>query len=235
MGKGKALFSAMRNTASFKDQAVELLSARIISGKIPPGERLNESALSAQFQISRAPIREALQQLQEQGLVVNVPRRGMFVVSLEPKDMQKINSLRLILESEALRIVRLTIQPQDAQKLLQILEKMDKTGPAPTTESVTLDMEFHRTVWSFTDNEYLEKTLNSLTAPLFAHRMVEHLQSGMQRMLLDSHRPLYEFVTGKSKQTAEAVMMAHLALRWPDPARYSSFRAKNGSQPSEAK
>ena len=167
--------------------------------------------------------------------MVNVPRRGMFVVSLEPKDMQKINSLRLILESEALRIVRLTIQPQDAQKLLQILEKMDKTGPAPTTESVTLDMEFHRTVWSFTDNEYLEKTLNSLTAPLFAHRMVEHLQSGMQRMLLDSHRPLYEFVTGKSKQTAEAVMMAHLALRWPDPARYSSFRAKNGSQPSEAK
>src|ERR1700733_2904000 len=133
MGKGKALFSAMRNTASFKDQAVELLSARIISGKIPPGERLNESALSAQFQISGAPIREARQQLQEQGLVVHGPRRGMFVVSLEPKDMQKINSLRLILESEALRMVRLPIQPQDAQKLLQILETMDKTGPAPTT------------------------------------------------------------------------------------------------------
>jgi len=235
MGKAKSMFSAMRSAASFKEQAVELLSERIISGKIPPGERLNESALSVQFKISRAPIREALQQLQEQGLVVNVPRRGMFVVSLEPEDVQKINSLRLVLESEALRILRISIEPQDAEKLLQILEKMDKTGPAPTNESVRLDMEFHRSIWSFTGNEYLEKTLNSLTAPLFAHRMVEQLQSGMQRMVLDSHRPLYDFVTGKSKQTAEAVMMAHLALRWPDPARYSSFRTKNGAQPSAAR
>jgi DNA-binding GntR family transcriptional regulator len=235
MGKNRALFSPMRGHASFKEQAVELLSDRIISGKIPPGERLNESSLSEQFQISRAPIREALQQLLEQGLVVNVPRRGMFVVSLETEDVQKINSLRVVLESEALRLVRLSGAPQDAQKLSRILEKMEKTEPGPTNESVRLDMEFHRAIWSFTGNEYLEKTLTSLTAPLFAHRMVTQLQAGTQRMVLDSHRPLYEFVIGKSKQTAEAVMLAHLTLRWPDPARYSSFRSKDAAQPSASK
>ncbi len=233
MGKSRAMFSPMRGYTSFKKQAVELLSDRIISGKIPPGERLNESSLSEQFQISRAPIREALQQLLEQGLVVNVPRRGMFVVSLGTEDVQKINSLRLVLESEALRLVRLSWTPQDAQKLSRILEKMENTGPAPTNESVRVDMEFHRAIWSLTGNEYLEKTLTSLTAPLFAHRMVLQLQAGTQRMVLDSHLPLYEFLAGKSKQTAEAVMLAHLTLRWSDPARYSSFRSK-GPAPASA-
>jgi DNA-binding GntR family transcriptional regulator len=156
----------------------------------------------------------------------------MFVVSLETEDVQKINSLRIVLESEALRLVRLSVTPQDGQKLSRILEKMEKTEPGPTNESVRLDMEFHRAIWSFTGNEYLEKTLTSLTAPLFAHRMVTQLQSGTQRMVLDSHRPLYEFVMGKSKQTAEAVMLAHLSLRWPDPVRFSSFRSKDGARPS---
>ena len=178
MGKAEALFSPIRGHASFKDQAVELLTDRIMSGKIKPGERLNESSLSQQLRISRAPIREALQQLQEQGLVLNIPRRGMFVVSLGKDDVQKINSLRLVLESEALRLARTYITPQKVKKLGQLMKQIEDAKPAPTNESVRLDVEFHRTIWSSTGNEYLEKTLTSLTAPLFAHRMVDLRSNG---------------------------------------------------------
>lgn len=229
MGKIEAMFSSLRVYASFKDRAVKLLTDRIMSGSIRPGERLNESLLSQQLGISRAPIREALQQLLEQGLVVNIPRRGMFVVSLEDEDVQKINSLRLVLESEALRLARVRITASNVKKLTKLLKQIEKAKPTPPSESTRLDMEFHRTIWSSAGNEYLEKTLTSLTAPLFAHRLVTLVQKERQPLVLDAHRPLYNFVIGRSKQTAEEVMLAHLSRRWLDPARYSSLSSGNRS------
>jgi DNA-binding GntR family transcriptional regulator len=228
--KGKVqMIRSIRGSASFKDQAVKLLSDRIMSGEIRPGERLNESLLSQQLGISRAPIREALQQLLEQGLVVNIPRRGMFVVSLGDEDVQKINSLRLVLESEALRLARAGITRLKVKKLAELLKKIEKAKPTPPSESTRLDMEFHRTIWSSAGNEYLEKTLTSLTAPLFAHRVVTLVQRETQELVLDTHRPIYDFVIGRSKQTAEEVMLTHLSRRWPDPARYSSLLSENRS------
>ena len=221
------LFRPIRPETTLKDKAVELLSDRIVSGKIRPGERLNESELAHQLGISRAPIREALQQLLEQGLVISIPRRGMFVISLTEEDVQKINSLRLVLESEALRLAKVSIGPQGIQKLRRLLKRMDHTEPTATNVAVRLDIEFHRTIWSFTGNEYLEKNLLSLTAPLFAHAMLTFLRAERQRLVLDSHRPLLDFLEGNSTQAADEVIMAHLALRWPEPFRFSSFNSTN--------
>jgi len=230
MAKAEPLFTPIRGHASFKDQAVKLLTDRIMSGRIKPGERLNESLLSQQLGISRAPIREALQQLLEQGLVVNIPRRGMFVVSLSEEDTQKINSLRLILETEALRLASVHITPPKVKKLSDLLKKIENPKPKSTlTETIWLDEEFHRTIWSSSGNEYLEKTLISLTAPLFAHRMVT-LSHEKESLVLDTHRPIYDVVIGKSKETAEAVMLVHLTRRWRDAARYSSLAGSNGSR-----
>ena len=87
-----------------KDRTVQILADAILTGKIKPGERLNESQLARDLNVSRAPVREALQQLQEQSLIVNIPRRGMYAVSLDDDDIQKINSLRIVLEAEAIRL-----------------------------------------------------------------------------------------------------------------------------------
>lgn len=209
---------------TLRQQSVELLSKAILSSKIKPGERLNESELARKLHVSRAPIREALQQLQEQGLIVNVPRRGMFVVSLDEESIQKINSLRVILEAEALRLARSHAMPKEKEKLAHVIEKMERMSNVPTNEMVRVDMEFHRMIWSFTRNEYLEKTLTSLTAPLFAHSMLMLFREEKQRMVLDSHRPLLAYVLGKSDQPAEKVMLEHLTLRWVDPARFSSIK-----------
>ncbi len=69
--------------ATLKEDIAELLANSILSNKFQPGQRLNESELARQLKVSRAPIREALQQLQEQGLIIQNPRRGMFVVILK--------------------------------------------------------------------------------------------------------------------------------------------------------
>lgn len=203
----------IRVQKTLKDTAAELLTERIFSGKIRPGERLNESQLSRQLQISRAPIREALQQLLEQGLVMNITRRGMFVVDLEPKDIEKIFSLRLILESEALKLAAQRAKASDLQKLSKLLARMESAIPAPTSESVRIDVEFHRTIWSLSGNEYLERVLTSLTIPVFAHSMLMLIRAEKKRMVLNSHRSLLEFLQGNSKKSAHEVIYDHLYPR----------------------
>lgn len=226
--RSTSTFQPIKNNGSLKDRTVEVLTDAILTGKIKPGERLNESQLARDLRVSRAPVREALQQLQEQSLILNVPRRGMFVVTLEDDDIQKINSLRVILEAEALRLARRNLTPQRQKKLEQLLQTVEKMEPTPAKLSMRVDFEFHRTIWSYSGNEYLEKILTSLTAPLFAHSVRTLLRSDKLRVVLDSHRPLYDFICSKTKQTAEQVLLAHLSIRYQQPQRFSSLAVTNG-------
>lgn len=216
-------FQPIKNNETLRDRTAEILTDAILSGKIKPGERLNESQLARELHVSRAPVREALQQLQEQSLIINIPRRGMFVVSLDDQDIQKINSLRVVLEAEALRLARQNLTPQRSKKLEQLIMVIEAAEPTPTKLSMREDFEFHRTLWSYSGNEYLEKILTSLTAPLFAHSVRTLLRSDRMRMVLDSHRPLYDFVQGKSAKTAEQVMFEHLSIRYSMSERFVSL------------
>lgn len=208
---------------TLKQNITKVLSEAIFSGKIKPGERLNESHLARELHVSRAPIREALQHLQEQGLVINNPRRGMFVVHLEDEDVQKINSVRLILEAEALRLCRAKISPQGEAKLIQALEKLERSEASPAHIRVRLDFEFHRIIWAMSGNEYLERTLTGLTAPLFAHGVLRFMRNDKVRHVIFSHRPLVAFIQGKSKEPAEQIVAEHLRVPWPQPERFSSL------------
>jgi DNA-binding GntR family transcriptional regulator len=215
------------HAATLKESIVGVLVDAVTSGKLKPGDRLNESELSRQLAVSRAPIREALQQLQEQGLVENHPRRGMFVVNLDQAGSQKINSLRLILEPEALDLCRTNRTPAGEKELHDLLSRMDQRSMT-AIEATRLDLEFHRAVWRQTGNEYLEKTLASLTAPLFAYATLTKPKQEKMRMILDSHRPLMDYILArKPRKTAYQVMWDHLKLRWEDPGRYSSRYSVN--------
>jgi DNA-binding GntR family transcriptional regulator len=209
--------------STLKDNIVEIMSEAIFAGKMKPGERVNESQLARELQVSRAPIREALQQLQEQGLIINHPRRGMFVVHLEDEDFQKINSIRLILEAEALRLARANLNQAAHNKLAQILERMERSETAAPSVRVRLDVEFHKTIWNLTGNEFMERTLSSLTAPLFAYGVIRAMKADKVRHIIHSHRPLLEFLSGKINAPAESVLADHLKVPWNEPDRFSSL------------
>ena len=88
--------------STLKSHIFHKLRDAIVSGRYRPGDRLNESQIAREIGVSRIPVREALMQLQEHGLVMNHERRGMFVTRLSEEDVQRINSLRVVLEAEAL-------------------------------------------------------------------------------------------------------------------------------------
>jgi DNA-binding GntR family transcriptional regulator len=213
-------------TRTLKDQVVQLLSAAIFSGKLKPGERLNESKFARDLGVSRIPIREALQQLQERGLVVDIPRRGKFVVNLTEEEIQKINSLRIILEAEALRLCRAKMGPEDGELLEALVEKMKHSEQLPEIEAAALDLEFHRTIWRYCGNTYLISALENIVVPLFAHRVLWRINRemlGWAAILVKQHRALVDYVLGNNQKPAEEVMLEHLSYRYNQPARFSSL------------
>lgn len=86
---------------SLVELTVLRLSREILSGKIDPGERLVEEQLTRRLGISRAPLREALRLLAQQGLVAHVPRRGVRVATLSDRDVRELYAVRDVLERYA--------------------------------------------------------------------------------------------------------------------------------------
>jgi DNA-binding GntR family transcriptional regulator len=230
----------LQKPPTLKEHVLHQLTEAIVSGQIKPGERLFEAHLAEKFRISRAPVREALHKLVEMGLAVSHPRRGIFVVKLEEEDLQKINSLRLILEAEALRLCRANLTPRANQALERIIGQMESSGPVPAVEAMQLDLEFHRTIWRTTGNEYLLNLLTSLTAPLFAQHVLMMPQEERAHKVVYSHRSLLEYVQGKLDRAAEDIMLDLLSVRWTQPARFSSLhgtdhRQRETAPPAEIK
>src|SRR5581483_11267014 len=96
----------------------EVLADRIISGALPPGARLMQDHLAAEFSASHVPVREAFRKLEAQGLVVSKPRCGVSVSHLDPGIVLEVTEMRAALESLALRhaLPRLTATDLDAAR-----------------------------------------------------------------------------------------------------------------------
>ena len=142
-------------------------------------------------------MREALSQLQEQGLVQNRERRGMFVTDLGAEEVAQISALRVVLEAEAVRLARLHRTPQTLARLEDLMAQMEAWN-GTLLEAAALDLEFQRVIWRATGNPYMERALNALRVPLFAHKTLEHVSQEIRRWRLSHHRILLDVVAGRS-------------------------------------
>lgn len=118
-------------SSSLVELAVSRLSREILSGNTDPGERLVEEQLTRRFGISRAPLREALRLLAQQGLVEHVPRRGVRVATLSDRDVEELYEVRDVLERHALTSALPPAPEVDMSPLAEAVEVMrvaDRVG-----------------------------------------------------------------------------------------------------------
>jgi DNA-binding GntR family transcriptional regulator len=218
--------SPKMSSAVLKAYLVEKLRDAIVARRYNPGDRLNETNLALQFNVSRVAVREALMQLQQQGLVMNHPRRGMFVNSLAEEEAQKINSVRILLEAEALRLCRAKATKPMIKHLDSLVTQMERWQISSQFETADLDLQFHRALWLYSGNSYLAKSLNSIVPILFAHRALGGISDEQMHWQLNHHRSLLEIVEGKSSESPEQAILAHLRIGYSDPAHFSSLTIK---------
>jgi DNA-binding GntR family transcriptional regulator len=141
---------------------IDLLREAILNGRYSPGERLVQDELAATFGTSRIPLREALQRLEGEGLVMSAPHRGAFVRPLAPKDVADLYDVRLSLESLAVR--------RSAERYADLSQTIALNTPlaAEAIDSGDLstlfhiDRDFHAELAMQSANPHLEASLGAL-------------------------------------------------------------------------
>lgn len=146
-------------------QKVELhIKEAIYHGALKPRERIIEVELATQLGCSRAPVRQAIQRLVREGLIVTVPRRGVFIRDFTPDSIEEIFCMRAKLEGLCVRSMRQRrALPELAAALNQCLDALDGASITGDREQfLEADMNLHRTIWKLSGGKEYYRTLNSL-------------------------------------------------------------------------
>ena len=143
--------------STLRARIAERLRAAILAGDIPPGAPLVETALSERFDVSRGPLREALRQLIEEGLVVTVPYTGTHVAALSVDDVREIYSLRTALEIFAIE----QLWPRRDEHFRRELVKRNDTliatiDAGDDQASIETELAFHGLVYEASGHRLLE-------------------------------------------------------------------------------
>ena len=145
----------------------------ILHRELRPGERIIEGKYARGLGVAQSTFREALQELEHQGLVTKSDRRGTFVTKLSVSDVDDLYVVRLELEPLAAALASQRMTREHFRHLEDILRRMKDFGRRRDfVQLLKTDLRFHQSIWKFSGNQYVEKALNVVCPPLFASYMI---------------------------------------------------------------
>lgn len=152
---------AALRTRSRADFVFESLRDAISDGRIGAGERVREEGVARNLGVSRTPVREALQRLQQRGLLVLGAGRGLVVAHLSQQQVIELYAMRQILEGSAARFAATHATPAEIALLYQLQEEL-KATEGDALLHTNLNRQFHQAIYEAAHNRYLLQTLDSL-------------------------------------------------------------------------
>lgn len=145
-------------------EVVGPLRRAILSGRIAPGERLVEADLAEQMGVSRGPVREALEQLEREGLVETTPTGRTVVRGITEQDVLDLLTLRQMLESAALRAAAARVSPEDVTLWRSLLAARESArGDDPTARAAESDAQFHSHIFTVAGNRPLRRAWEGIS------------------------------------------------------------------------
>ncbi|WP_218010839.1 GntR family transcriptional regulator [Herbidospora mongoliensis] len=204
----------MLESASLVELSMNQLREDILSGALQPGERLIEETLTRRFGISRAPLREALRLLDEQGLVEHLPRRGVRVAQLSERDVDELFGLRDVLEQYAVSLSMPLAGDVPVHELEAALAAMDVAArKGDLREENDAHCRFHIAMVGLARQRQLllayQPVIRKLQLYMAANlrREVEHVGDpgdGVRR-----HKKLFDAVVSQDAPTVLAALASH--------------------------
>ena len=191
---------------SLRERAMGVLRGAVTSGEIAPGTRLVETELSAALGISRGTLREALRQLEYEGLLEVGERGRLTVRTLTDAEIMDVFAVRAALEGLAASIV--SARPDRAALVARLQAALDALEAAggSITDTVEVDLGFHRLLCELTGNPTLVRTWEALTGPIRMSIMFAGTDKALANMSADRHRDLVDAIaTGDPDAAATAV------------------------------
>jgi len=214
-------------TVTLSDQVFERLQNQILSGEYAHGEVLTEMTLVADLGVSRTPIREAIQRLEQEHLV-SLGTKGIIVLGITQNDLRDIYEIRLLLEGIAARKVAERITDQEIERIKEVVELQEYYVPKKDSEHIKeQDSRFHALIYELCGSVVLADTLEPL------HRKVQKYRkaavSNFERAIYSTqeHREIFEAIAAHNGDLAEEKMIMHVKN-----AMKNLLRVDNGTDDS---
>ncbi len=183
----------------------------IVEGELPPGERVNEGALSEQFGISRTPLREALKVLASEGLVELRPNRGTRVSAITPEEVGELFEAVSGIERMAGELAALRMTERDIERLKALHERMERHYEAGERhEYFRLNQQIHNTIVSLAGNSVLEATHASLMVRVRRARYMAIQSPERWHESVQEHRAIMQALEARDSAVAGDLILNHV-------------------------
>lgn len=201
---------------SLVDHAWGQLRRRIVSGEFTPGTRLTELDLAVQMGMSQGPVREALQRLEQDGLVERRARSGTFVTSISREEMYEVFSVRSVVESSAILRTVERITPVQLDELSALVERMRDAGRAGDMVMLSdYDRRFHMQICTWSAHPILLRVWIPLFTQVQRFIVTNHPHYFSDLVeIADTHQPILDAISDGTPEVAAERMREHIMLIW---------------------
>jgi len=183
----------------------------ILSGKLKKDQKLIEQSICDEYKVSRTPVREALLQLEMEGLVEMIPNRGAYVLGLSARDMDDMFILRKIYEVQAVRWAIQRITDEEMAQLEETFDFMEfYTMKNDVEKMLNINVNFHQTIYKASHNRMLQHLLSSYQAYIrHGRRNFDEKEEYLQTVLKE-HRDIFQAFVDKNVEAGVRAMEIHM-------------------------
>lgn len=204
--------SAIDGHYSLGGRVYNYLREAILDGKYKDGESLTEMKIAEELNVSRTPVREAIRQLELEGLVESIPNKGSFVKGLSTKDMEDIYCIRIVLEELAVEWAVDNISDEELQKLQEAYDLMEFYTPRGDIEKLAeLNTRFHEIIYSATKSNILNQILNDFQFYIKWVKREVISKPGRKEEALEEHYRILLGFKARDKDAVKKAIHVHLS------------------------
>lgn len=196
------------------DIIADELEELVFSGAFQDGDRLDEIKLAKQFDVSRTPIREALQRLVNSGLAAQLPRRGVFVRQPGPVELMEMFETMAEIEAVCGRLAALRISDTALKDLEQANQRCQEAVAQNNADQYYRENErFHHIIYQQSGNAFLEHEVIRLHKRLKPYRRIQLRLRGRMAQSMAEHIAVVDALKSGDAGTAAQVLRAHVAIQ----------------------
>ena len=196
---------------SLRGRVYTYLREAILDGKYNEGDSLTEMKIAEELNVSRTPVREAIRQLELEGLVESIPNKGSIVKGISKKDMKDIYGIRIVLEELAGTWAVDNITDEEINELQEVYELMEFYTPRGDIEQLAkLNTKFHEIIYSATKSNILNQTLKDFQFYIKWVRREVISKPGRKEEALEEHYRILLGFKQRSKEMVKESLNVHL-------------------------
>lgn len=201
----------MNSILPLRDVVFNTLRQAILTGELKPGERLLEIHLADKLGVSRTPVREAIRQLEQEGLVIMMPRKGAQVAHITEKSMSDVLEVRSVLDELAAALACERITDSEIEALENACKDFEEAIASGDIRMITAtDVKFHDIIFAASRNLRLTQIVNNLAEQMYRFRFEYIKDSSGWQSLITEHRMITDAISKRDVATATKALHIHV-------------------------